>query len=50
MLAYNKFVFCACSQRSSIANVHSVEKNVNVNVQGSVLGLGKEKCLSHDIM
>ena len=48
MLEYNKFVFCACSQRSSSANVHSVEKGVNV--QGSVLGLDKEKCLFHDIM
>lgn len=48
MLEYNKFVFCACSLRSSSANVHSVEKSVNV--QGSVLGLGKENCLFHDIM
>ena len=46
MLAYDKFVFCARSQRSSSANVHSVEKSVNV--QGSVLGLGKENCLFHD--
>ena len=48
MLAYNKFVFRACSQRSLSANVHSVEKSVNV--QGSVLGLGKENCLFHGTM